>query len=168
MDKHDWNFIKNMSPLLITAFVMFLMMVAFETKAEKSEILYSTTGEPIGIVGYSDEKEIVGYTEHGIAVTKQDLKVKSINMRSIRGYTIQDNNVIRVRTTRKQEYDIELYHCYSLSFAQRIIFQPWGGFNTIGRGDKIIPISFGRPSKHTCTIKSVTAVLKEKDNGEEN
>lgn len=148
MNQHDWNFLKNMSPLLITALVMFLMMVAYETKA--------------------DEKEIVGYTEHGIAVTKQDLQVKSINMRSIRGYTIQGNNVIRVRTTRKQEYDIELYYCYDLSFAQRIVFQPWGGFNTIGRGDKIIPISFGRPSKHTCTIKSVTAVLKEKDDGEEN
>ena len=148
MNQHDWNFLKNMSPLLITALVMFLMMVAYETKA--------------------DEKEIVGYTEHGIAVTKQDLQVKSINMRSIRGYTIQDNNVIRVRTTRKQEYDIELYYCYDLSYAQRLVFQPWGGFNTIGRGDKIIPISFGRPSKHTCTIKSVTAVLKEKDDGEEN
>jgi hypothetical protein len=143
MNEHDKNFLKNMSPFLMAALVMFFMLVAFETKA--------------------DEKEIVGYTEHGITVTKQDLQVKSINMRSIRGYTIQDNNVIRVRTTRKQEYDIELYYCYDLSFAQRIVFQPWGGFNTIGRGDKIIPISFGRPSKHTCTIKSVTAVLIEKE-----
>ena len=53
MDEFDKNFIKNMSPLLITAVVMFFLMVAYETKAEKSEVLYSTTGEAIGIVGYS-------------------------------------------------------------------------------------------------------------------
>ena len=138
MDKHDWNFIKNMSPLLITAFVMFLMMVAFETKA--------------------DEKEIVGYTEHGIAVTKEDLQVRNISVRSIRGYSIQNNNVIRVRTARKQEYDIELYFCSGLQFAGKIVFVPWGGFTTIGRGDKVIPISFGRPSRQTCIIKSITLV----------
>ena len=164
MDQQDWNFIKNMSPLLITALVMFLMMVAYDARADHNHDNYEKQKAAIDMANNG----IVGYTEHGIPITKEDLKVKSINMRSIRGYTIQGNNVIRVRTTRKQEYDIELYHCYNLSFAQRIIFQPWGGFNTIGKGDKVIPISFGRPSKHTCTIKSVTAVLKEKDDGEEN
>ena len=138
MNQHDWNFLKNMSPLLITALVMFLMMVAYETKA--------------------DEKEIVGYTEHGIAVTKEDLQVRNISVRSIRGYSIQNNNVIRVRTARKQEYDIELYFCSGLQFAGKIVFVPWGGFTTIGRGDKVIPISFGRPSRQTCIIKSITLV----------
>lgn len=158
MNEHDKNFLINMSPFLIVALVMFFMMVAFETKAEKSEILYSTTGEPIGIVGYSDEKEIIGYTEHGIAVTKEDLQVRNISVRSIRGYSIQNNNVIRVRTARKQEYDIELYFCSGLQFAGKIVFVPWGGFTTIGRGDKVIPISFGRPSRQTCIIKSITLV----------
>lgn len=32
MDKHDWNFLKNMSPLLITALVMFLMLAAFDAQ----------------------------------------------------------------------------------------------------------------------------------------
>jgi len=32
MDEHDWNFLKNMSPLLIAALVMFLMMVAFDLR----------------------------------------------------------------------------------------------------------------------------------------
>lgn len=164
MNEHDKNFLKNMSPFLMAALVMFFMLVAFETRADHNHDNYEKQKAAIDMANNG----IVGYTEHGIPITKEDLKVKSINMRSIRGYTIQDNNVIRVRTTRKQEYDIELYHCYNLSFAQRIIFQPWGGFNTIGKGDKVIPISFGRPSKHTCTIKSVTAVLKEKDDGEEN
>jgi hypothetical protein len=149
MNEHDKNFLINMSPFLIVALVMFFMMVAFETKAEKSEILYSTTEEPIGIVGY---------TEHGIAVTKEDLQVRNISVRSIRGYSIQNNNVIRVRTARKQEYDIELYFCSGLQFAGKIVFVPWGGFTTIGRGDKVIPISFGRPSRQTCIIKSITLV----------
>ena len=138
MNEHDKNFLINMSPFLIVALVMFFMMVAFETKA--------------------DEKEIVGYTEHGIAVTKEDLRVKNISVRSIRGYSIQNNNVIRVRTARKQEYDIELYFCSGLQFAGKIVFVPWGGFTTIGRGDKVIPISFGRPSRQTCIIKSITLV----------
>ena len=34
MNEHDKNFIKNMSPLLITAMVMFFMLVAYETRAE--------------------------------------------------------------------------------------------------------------------------------------
>ena len=138
MNEHDKNFLINMSPFLIVALVMFFMMVAFETKA--------------------DEKEIVGYTEHGIAVTKEDLQVRNISVRSIRGYSIQNNNVIRVRTARKQEYDIELYFCSGLQFAGKIVFVPWGGFTTIGRGDKVIPISFGRPSRQTCIIKSITLV----------
>ena len=104
MNEHDKNFIKNMSPLLITALVMFLMMVAYETRAEaKTETLYSTTGEPVGIVGY---------TEHGIAVTKEDLQVKNISVRSIRGYTIVDNDTIRVRTNRREEFDIKVYSFY--------------------------------------------------------
>jgi len=37
MDKHDKNFLINMSPFLIAALVMFFMMVAFETKAEDIE-----------------------------------------------------------------------------------------------------------------------------------
>ena len=160
MNEHDKNFIKNMSPLLITALVMFLMMVAYETRAEaKTETLYSTTGEPVGIVGY---------TEHGIAVTKEDLQVKNISVRSIRGYTIVDNDTIRVRTNRREEFDIKVYSCFDISFAHRLVFQPWGGFSNLSRGDKIIPISFGRASRFPCTIRSITAVLKEKEDGEEN
>ena len=35
MNKHDKNFLINMSPLLATAFVMFLMLIAFETRAQE-------------------------------------------------------------------------------------------------------------------------------------
>ena len=145
MNEHDKNFVKNMMPLLITAFVMFLMLVAFETKADDHN-----------------------YTEHGILITEQDLQVKSIRVNSIRGYTIVDNDTIRVRTNRREEFDIKVYSCFNISFAHRLVFQPWGGFSSLSRGDKIIPISFGRASRFPCTIRSITAVLKEKKDDKEN
>ena len=145
MNEHDKNFIKNMAPFLITAFVMFLMLVAFETKADDHN-----------------------YTEHGILITEQDLQVKSIRVNSIRGYTIVDNDTIRVRTNRREEFDIKVYSCFNISFAHRLVFQPWGGFSSLSRGDKIIPISFGRASRFPCTIRSITAVLKEKKDDKEN
>ena len=40
MNEHDKNFLKNMSPLLIAALVMFFMLVAFETKADHNEDNY--------------------------------------------------------------------------------------------------------------------------------
>ena len=145
MNEHDKNFIKNMSPLLIAAMVMFFMLVAYETKADDHM-----------------------YTEHGILITEQDLQVKSIRVNSIRGYTIVDNDTIRVRTNRREEFDIKVYSCFDISFAHRLVFQPWGGFSNLCRGDRIIPISFGRASRFPCTIRSITAVLKEKEDGEEN
>jgi hypothetical protein len=138
MNEHDKNFLKNMSPLLIAALVMFFMLVAFETKADDHN-----------------------YTEHGILITEQDLQVKSIRVNSIRGYTIVDNDTIRVRTNRREEFDIKVYSCFNISFAHRLVFQPWGGFSSLSRGDKIIPISFGRASRFPCTIRSITAVLPE-------
>ena len=145
MNEHDKNFIKNMSPLLIAAMVMFFMLVAYETKADDHM-----------------------YTEHGILITEQDLQVKSIRVNSIRGYPIVDNDTIRVRTNRREEFDIKVYSCFDISFAHRLVFQPWGGFSNLSRGDRIIPISFGRASRFPCTIRSITAVLKEKEDGEEN
>jgi len=148
MNEHDKNFLKNMSPLLIAALVMFLMMVAYDTKA--------------------DENKVMGYTEHGVPVTKAELEVKSIRVNSIRGYTIVDNDTIRVRTNRREEFDIKVYSCFNISFAHRLVFQPWGGFSSLSRGDKIIPISFGRASRFPCTIRSITAVLPEKKDDKEN
>ncbi|MDA8842146.1 DUF6491 family protein [bacterium] len=145
MDEHDKNFIKNMSPLLIAAMVMFLMMAAYDTKADDHM-----------------------YTDHGILITEQDLQVKSIRVNSIRGYTIVDNDTIRVRTNRREEFDIKVYSCFDISFAHRLVFQPWGGFSSLSRGDRIIPISFGRASRFPCTIRSITAVLKEKEDDKEN
>ena len=45
MNKHDKNFLKNMSPLLIAAAFMLLIALAFETKAQ--EVGLTSDGIPI-------------------------------------------------------------------------------------------------------------------------
>jgi len=50
MDKHDKNFLKNMSPFLIVALIMFFMIVSFEIKADDisyhgHEVLISTNDQ---------------------------------------------------------------------------------------------------------------------------
>jgi len=103
----------------------------------------------------ADEDKVMGYTEHGIPVTQKELEINTFNFE-------------RVRTNRREEFDIKVYYCFDISFAHRLVFQPWGGFSSLSRGDKIIPISFGRASRFPCTIRSITAVLKEKEDVEEN
>ena len=61
----------------LSMFVTFFTVLALGDTKSKTEVLYSTTGEPIGIVGY---------TEHGVPVTKDDVKVRSINTNQIRGW----------------------------------------------------------------------------------
>src|SRR6056300_520154 len=123
MNKHDKNFLINMSPLLITAVVMFLMMVAYETKADN---------------------EVIGHTEHGIAITKADLEVRSIRVDSIRSFRwIEETDTLRLTLNRNRKVDVEFFNrCFDMPFASGLQFKPWGGFNTIGKGDGIIPVSF--------------------------
>lgn len=151
MDKHDWNFIKNMSPLLITAVVMFFLMVAYEIKA--------------------DENKVMGYTEHGIPVTKAELEVRSVRVDSIRSWKwIEETDTLRLTLNRKKQVDVEFFNrCFDMPYATGLQFKPWGGFNSIGRGDSIMPISWSnRTALWPCTIKRITEVIEEKEDGEEN
>jgi len=143
MDKHDWNFIKNMSPLLITAVVMFFLMVAFETKA--------------------DEDKVIGYTEHGIAVTKEDLKVKSFNFSNVRGTWDWDKkaNTLRLSIGKYKKVDITFFNrCWDMEYATGLKFVPWmKGSSFISKGDNIIPISWtNRRALYPCTIKEIYLV----------
>jgi len=151
MDEFDKNFIKNMSPLLITAVVMFFLMVAYETKA--------------------DEDKVMGYTEHGIPVTKAELEVKSVRVDTIRSWEwIEETDTLRLTLNRKKQVDVEFFNrCFDMPYATGLQFKPWGGFNSIGRGDNITPISWSnRPALWPCTIKRITEVIEEKEDGEEN
>jgi hypothetical protein len=135
----------NMSPLLITAFVMFLMLVAFETKADD---------------------EVVGHTEHGIAVTKNDIEIKSVRVDTIRSWEwIEETDTLRLTLNRNRKVDVEFFNrCFDMPFAGGLQFKPWGGFNSIGKGDSIMPISWSnRTAMWPCTIKRITEVI-EKEN----
>ena len=81
MNEHDKNFIKNMSPLLITAMVMFFMLVAYETKADE---------------------EIVGHTFDGHAIYKSDTEIEGIKVDEIRGSSYnRENNTLNLKLKNK-------------------------------------------------------------------
>lgn len=144
MDEFDKNFIKNMSPLLITAVVMFFLMVAFETKA--------------------DEDTVIGYTEHGIAITKEDLKIKSFNFSNVRGTWDWDKkaNTLRLSIGKYKKVDITFFNrCWDMEYATGLKFVPWmKGSSFISKGDNIIPISWtNRTALYPCTIKEIYLVV---------
>jgi len=143
MDEFDKNFIKNMSPLLITAVVMFFLMVAFETKA--------------------DEDKVIGYTEHGIAVTKEDLKIKSFNFNNVRGQWDwnKKTNTLRLSIGKSKKIDITFFNrCWDMEYATGLKFVPWmKGSSFISKGDNIIPIGWtNRTALYPCTIKEIYLV----------
>ena len=142
MDEFDKNFIKNMSPLLITAVVMFFLMVAYETKA--------------------DEDEVMGYTHDGIPVLKSELEVRSVRVDSIRSWEwIEETDTLRLTLNRNRKVDVTFFNrCFDMPFATGLQFKPWGGFNSIGKGDGIVPISWSnRRALYPCTIKEIYEVV---------
>ena len=175
MDEFDKNFIKNMSPLLITAVVMFFLMVAYETKAEKSEVLYSTTGEAIGIVGYSEEQDsIVGYTHDGIAVYQSEVdeaealaeaEVNWIRVRHIKGSKyLRKENILQLTMKDKKVINVHFYgRCMGMESMTNLGFEAFGSYGTstqtitLTKGDSFIPINFSNAGA-PCMIKKMLLV----------
>ena len=137
----------SMSPLSIAAVVMFFMMVAYETKAH----------------------QVVGHTEHGIPITKDDLVIRSIRVDNIRSFRwIEETDTLRLTLNRNKKVDVEFFNrCFDMPFASGLQFKPWGGFNSIGKGDSVYPVSWAnRTTMWPCKIKRITEVIEEKkDNG---
>jgi hypothetical protein len=141
MNEHDKNFIKNMSPLLITALVMFLMMVAFDSKA--------------------DDHNIIGHTEHGIAITEDDIKQPVPYVGNIINAVHIDPNIIRVKMRNKDVYDLHTNSCWDLDFATGYIFGRQNmtkHFNRIEPGLRIFTVSFGKIQSNYCYVTKVTMV----------
>lgn len=141
MNEHDKNFIKNMSPLLITAVVMFFMMVAYETRA--------------------DDKEVIGYTEHGIAVTKDALEIKTFNFTRVRGWDWNsETNTLTLKFRNKKHIDVEFYNrCWNMRQASALQFNSFAGTSFMGKGDNITPIGgFIGTVNYPCRIKSMYLV----------
>jgi hypothetical protein len=110
--------------------------------------------------------EIVGYTEHGISVTKNDIEIKSVRVDSIRSWKwIEETDTLRLTLNRKKQVDVEFFNrCFDMPYATGLQFKPWGGFNSIGKGDSITPISWSnRITQWPCTIKRITEVIEDDD-----
>ena len=151
MNEHDKNFIKNMSPLLITAMVMFFMLVAYETKADE---------------------EIVGHTFDGHAIYKSDTEIEGIKVDDIRGSSYnRENNTLKL-TLKKKTVEEHFYNnCFELAFANNLGIRSESSLSkysiTLRKGDSFIPISFGQVG-FPCRIKAIYEVIEEEENGEEN
>jgi len=116
----------------------------------------------------ADDNKIIGYTEHGIAVTKNDIEIKSVRVDSIRSWKwIEETDTLRLTLNRKKQVDVEFFNrCFDMPYATGLQFKPWGGFNSIGKGDSITPISWSnRTALWPCTIKRITEVIEEKEDG---
>ena len=114
----------------------------------------------------ADDNKIIGYTEHGIAVTKNDIEIKSVRVDTIRSWKwIEETDTLRLTLNRKNQVDVEFFNrCFDMPYATGLQFKPWGGFNSIGKGDSIMPISWSnRTALWPCTIKRITEVI-EKEN----
>ena len=117
-------------------------------------------------VAWAFADEIVGYTEHGISVTKNDIEIKSVRVDTIRSWKwIEETDTLRLTLNRKKQVDVEFFNrCFDMPYATGLQFKPWGGFNSIGKGDSITPISWSnRITQWPCTIKRITEVIEDDD-----
>jgi len=147
MNKIELN-IKSPWALLISL-CMFITFVSVTALADsKTEILYSTEGEPVGIVGY---------TEHGVPVTKDEVKVRSINTKQIKGWKWDnDKDRLILRMNKGKKLVVEFYgRCWEIDFANQLLFNSFGSFTFITVGDTITPITFGRHATMPCRIKEI-------------
>jgi hypothetical protein len=113
-------------------------------------------------VAWAMADEVVGHTEHGIAITKEDLKIRSIRIDSIRSWEwIKETETLVLTLNRNKQVEIQFFNnCFDMPYATGLQFKTWGGFNSIGKGDSIIPITFmNTRSLRDCTIKHITEVM---------
>jgi len=119
---------------------------------------------------FADDK-IIGYTEHGIPVTEDEVKVRSINVDTIRSWKwIEETETLRLTLNRKRQVDVTFFNkCWDMPYATGLQFKTWGSTSFISQGDGILPVSFSNSrALYPCTIKSITEVIEEKEDGEEN
>ena len=113
-------------------------------------------------VAWAMADEVVGYSEHGVAITKEDLKIRSIRIDSIRSWEwIKETETLVLTLNKNKQVEIQFFNtCFDMPYATGLQFKTWGGFNSIGKGDNIIPITFMNTSSlRGCTIKHITEVM---------
>ena len=142
MNEHDKNFIKNMAPFLITAMVMFLMLVAYETKADDHNI-----------------------TVHGHIIDDEHLvqeKRKPIYAGNIRGAYSNGSDTIVIEMRSREKYELTVSFCWDLPFVTGYIFGRPGATKYFTRVEKGLRIwtqsSFGKINSNACIVTNVESL----------
>ena len=164
MNKHDKNFLINFSPLLMAAFVMFLMLVAIETKAQ--EVGYTSDGIPILMEDLSAEARqelLEREMAEADALVEEATPTKPVLV-SI-PYEVVDNEVIVAFG-----YGIRLIATYPCNVTPGDIVVPEPGLTEIGISTRFLvqrTLPDGRTMNYTCRVVNIYKT-EEDENGKEN
>ena len=164
MNKHDKNFLINFSPLLMAAFVMFLMLVAIETKAQ--EVGYTSDGIPILMEDLSAEARqelLEKEMAEADALLEEATSTKPVLV-SI-PYEVVDNEVIVAFG-----YGIRLIATYPCNVTPGDIVVPEPGLTEIGISTRFLvqrTLPDGRTMNYTCRVVNIYKT-EEDENGKEN
>ena len=164
MNKHDKNFLINFSPLLMAAFVMFLMLVAIETKAQ--EVGYTSDGIPILMEDLSAEaRQELLEKEMAEADALLDEATSTTPVLVSIPYEVVDNEVIVAFG-----YGIRLIATYPCNVTPGDIVVPEPGLTEIGISTRFLvqrTLPDGRTMNYTCRVVNIYKT-EEDENGKEN
>ena len=158
MNKHDKNFLINFSPLLMAAFVMFLMLVAIETKAQ--EVGYTSDGIPILMEDLSAEARqelLEKEMAEADALLEEATSTKPVLV-SI-PYEVVDNEVIVAFG-----YGIRLIATYPCNVTPGDIVVPEPGLTEIGISTRFLvqrTLPDGRTMNYTCRVVNIYKTNEE-------
>ena len=164
MNKHDKNFLINFSPLLMAAFVMFLMLVAIETKAQ--EVGYTSDGIPILMEDLSAEARqelLEKEMAEADALLEEATSTKPVLV-SI-PYEVVDNEVIVAFG-----YGIRLIATYPCNVTPGDIVVPEPGLTEIGISTRFLvqrTLPDGRTMNYTCRVVNIYKTEEEKNDKED-
>jgi hypothetical protein len=172
MNKHDKNFLINFSPLLMAAVVMFLMLVAFETKAQDKTVGYTSDGIPILMEDLSAEarQELL---EKEMAEADTLLEEATASTKPVLvsiPYTVVDNEVIVAFG-----YGIRLIATYPCNVTPGDVVVPEPGLTEIGISTKFLvqrTLPDGKTMNYLCRVVGLEPVanmdiLEEKNDKED-
>tara|TARA_R110001606_G_scaffold396618_1_gene571112 strand:- start:20 stop:514 length:495 start_codon:yes stop_codon:yes gene_type:complete len=164
MNKHDKNFLINFSPLLMAAVVMFLMLVAIETKAQ--EVGYTSDGIPILMEDLSAEarQELLEKEMAEADALLEEATPTTPVLVSI-PYEVVDNEVIVAFG-----YGIRLIATYPCNVTPGDIVVPEPGLTEIGISTRFLvqrTLPDGRTMNYTCRVVNIYKTEEEKNDKED-
>ena len=164
MNKHDKNFLKNMSPLLMAAAFMILIAIAVDTKAQ--EVGYTSDGLPILMEDLSAEaRQELLEKEMAEADALLDEATSTTPVLVSIPYEVVDNEVIVAFG-----YGIRLIATYPCNVTPGDIVVPEPGLTEIGISTRFLvqrTLPDGRTMNYTCRVVNIYKT-EEDNNDKEN